>query len=149
MFLGNMASNISVLLVGASLVLHGAKAFVPVTSAPNNNNINKNNNLNRCQAGMITPLSSTKLCMSPPDRSRNGFSTRKNPLKFLRIYPRSSRNNKQRVFELQTAVATMTKKFDDGTEIKVDLHAQLHFGEKGYFQFYNDKQFDEKYDNVF
>ena len=133
-----MTSIVSVLLV-AAFALHEAEAFVPIT----NTHTLKNND-HHCQTGVIT-----KLCMSPPNRVRNGLSTRKTPLKFLRIRPRRSRNNKRRIFELQTAVATMTKKLDDGTEIKVDLHAQLHFGEKGYFQFYNDAQFDDEYDNVF
>mmetsp|Transcript_173 Transcript_173/g.254 ORF Transcript_173/g.254 Transcript_173/m.254 type:complete len:373 (-) Transcript_173:13-1131(-) len=137
-----MITNIGVLFV-AVLVLHRAKAFVPApTSSPRNH-------IHHHSSGLISSLSSTNLRMSPSNKSRNRFFTRKNPLKFLRIRPRRSRNNKQRTFELQTAVATLAKKLDDGTEIVVDLHAQLHFGEKGYFEFYNDKNFDEKYDNIF
>ena len=85
---------------------------------------------------------------------------RKTPLKYLRIKPKRSRNNKERVFELQTAVATMYKKQneeerqEDGrgcscSETEVDLHAQLHFGDEPYFQFYNHDSFQEKYNSVF
>mmetsp|Transcript_18727 Transcript_18727/g.22954 ORF Transcript_18727/g.22954 Transcript_18727/m.22954 type:complete len:553 (+) Transcript_18727:76-1734(+) len=92
---------------------------------------------------------STSFFMSPPDRSPVGFSTKKSPLKYIRIKPKSSRNNKSRQFELQPAVATLGKTMDDGTEITIDLHSQLHFGEESYFQFYNNVAFTNKYDSVF
>lgn len=95
---------------------------------------------------------SLTLSMSATDRSLTGFSSsgqKKSPLKFLRIKPKRSRNNKQRVFELQTAVATLGKKNADGNDVTIDLHAQLHFGESGYFEFYNDAAFVSNYDRVF
>ena len=86
--------------------------------------------------------------MSSNKRYSNQF--RKQKQKFLRIQPKNqSRNNKQRIFELQTAVATLSRKNDDGTEVVIDLHSQLHFGEEDYFKFYNDDAFVDNYDNVF
>lgn len=106
-----------------------------------------------------TSTSSTCLFMSQSDNSKPPkkvnlsptpfSSSRKATQKFLRIQPKRSRNNKRRVFELQTAVATLGKKNEDGTEVIIDLHAQLHFGEREYFQFYNNDVFVGKYDNVF
>ncbi len=68
------------------------------------------------------PSLETKLSMA-----RKGFSQRKSPMKYLRIQPKSLNRNKKkhRVFELQTAVTTLGKKLEDGTDIAIDLHAQV------------------------
>lgn len=74
---------------------------------------------------------SSILKMSNPSRSnfRMGLvnNNRKSPMKYLRILPKSTRRNrkKHRVFELQTAVTTLGKRLDDGTEVTIDLHAQV------------------------
>ena len=44
---------------------------------------------------------------------------------------------------MQTAVTTFQK--DD---ITIDLHAQLHFADPGYFEYYNSKEFSESLDHV-
>ena len=80
------------------------------------------------------------------------MTRKKSPIKYLRIKPKRSRNNKQRVFELQTAITTLVRKNNNnnGIEEVIDLHSQLHFGEEEYFQFYNDKnEFGKEYDQVF
>ena len=80
------------------------------------------------------------------------MTMKKSPIKYLRIKPKRSRNNKQRVFELQTAITTLVRKNNNnnGIEEVIDLHSQLHFGEEEYFQFYNDdNEFGKEYDQVF
>lgn len=73
----------------------------------------------------------------------------KENMKYLRIQPRNVRGNR-RVFELQTAVTTLSKILPNGEASTIDLHSQLHFGDDSYFDFYNDeKTFGSKYDNIF
>jgi hypothetical protein len=142
------------LAVVALICWHPAQvlAFIPSTTSNGNNNNGSRHGTSSNPSSIRTGTSTnsnSSLLMSLPNSSRTAFSTRKTPLKFLRIQPKRSRNKKQRVYELQTAVATMGKILEDGTEVTIDLHSQLHFGRKGYFQFYNDKSFGDKYDNVF
>jgi len=71
------------------------------------------------------------------------------PTKYIRVQPRNVRGNR-RIFELQTAVGTLTKTFPNGEICNVDLHAMLHFGDYDYFHFYNNQQaFGNKYEKVF
>ena len=73
----------------------------------------------------------------------------KENVKYLRIQPRNVRGNR-RVFELQTAVTTLSKILPNGDTSTVDLHSQLHFGDDLYFDFYNDEEaFGSNYDNIF
>lgn len=149
-----MDKIIYITLTVTALSWNISEAFTFTNTASNNYNNNgySNKYLSHVirDTQSISTRTSTCLSMSSPNRPRVGFpSTRKAPLKYLRIQPRRSRNNKQRIFELQTAVATMSKKLEDGSEVTIDLHAQLHFGENNYFQFYNDKAFGDKYDNIF
>lgn len=76
-----------------------------------------------------------------------GIGNKKNS-KYIRIQPRNVRGNR-RVFELQTAVTTLSKTLPNGGTATVDLHSQLHFGDDSYFQFYNEKEFQDKYNQVF
>jgi hypothetical protein len=48
------------------------------------------------------------------------------------------------MWQMQTAVTT----FQRGKNETVELHAQLHFGDKEYFDFYNSPEFQEPLDNV-
>lgn len=91
--------------------------------------------------------------------NENGSTARSYPLprhrrernrpKFIRIQPRNSRGNR-RVFELQTAVTTLSKTMLNGEKTVIDLHSMIHFGEESYFSFYNDhRAFGSKYQKAF
>ena len=56
------------------------------------------------------------------------------PKKFIRLLSRTSRGNNHQCFDLQTAVTTFQKK--NGNE-RIDLHAQIHFGTRNYFEYMN------------
>jgi len=72
----------------------------------------------------------------------------KNLIKYIRIQPRNARGNR-RIFELQTAVITLSKVLSNGETDTIDLHSQLHFGDEPYFDWYNNEAFRSKYDNIF
>lgn len=145
-----IATSSAFLLLGSS-----CRAFVPVSLNHNGEAVAScpyANTVATANTGTSSRINSClTISMSAAEMPRVGFSSsqKKSPMKFLRIKPKRSRNNKQRVFELQTAVATLGKKNQDGTDVTIDLHAQLHFGEDGYFQFYNDEAFVNNYDKVF
>jgi hypothetical protein len=88
-------------------------------------------------------------------RPRNTFHQNKtfqsnlnNKLKYIRINRKKKRGNRD-VFELQTAVATLSKDIGNGEMSIIDLHSQLHFGDEEYFSFYNADSFDQVYEKVF
>lgn len=87
------------------------------------------------------------LCMIP-DRQRGSRIGNNNNIKYIRIQPRNVRGNR-RVFELQTAVTTLSKILPNGETATVDLHSQLHFGDESYFDWYNHEAFGSKYDTIF
>lgn len=66
---------------------------------------------------------------------------------FIRLQSRTVRGSRQ-LFELQTAVTTFSKVDKNGESQTIDLHAQLHFGEQDYFEYYNSKEFSSLYDAV-
>jgi len=55
---------------------------------------------------------------------------------FVRLRPRSIRGER-RCIELQTSVTTLTRETRDGRTENVQLHAQIHFGTREYFDYYN------------
>jgi hypothetical protein len=58
-------------------------------------------------------------------------------------YLRWNKDNTDSFWKMQTAVTT----FQRGNQM-VELHAQLHFGDEDYFNFYNSADFDQKHDSV-
>lgn len=104
----------------------------------------------RPRATLNHALTRTRMNMvsSIPTSPNTSGRTNKN-MKYIRIQPRNVRGNR-RIFELQTAVATLAKKLPNGETSVIDLHSQLHFGDDSYFNFYNDEEaFGTKYDNIF
>mmetsp|Transcript_4846 Transcript_4846/g.5615 ORF Transcript_4846/g.5615 Transcript_4846/m.5615 type:complete len:447 (+) Transcript_4846:182-1522(+) len=55
---------------------------------------------------------------------------------FVRLLPRSIRGGRQCI-ELQTSVTTFERELKDGQRECVQLHAQIHFGTRNYFDYYN------------
>ena len=74
-------------------------------------------------------------------------SQRSSSNQFLRIQSRTVRGSRQ-WFDLQTAVMTFSRMNENGEWQMIDLHAQLHFGEQDYFDFYNSKDFASLYDSI-
>ena len=113
-----MKITIVSLLVG----LEGTNAFI----APNLKRTLFNSRVNRGTVG-IQNVPNVILSASKNRSGRMGFTRRKSPLKYLRILPKRTNRNKkkQRSFELQTAVTTLGKRLEDGTEVLIDLHAQV------------------------
>lgn len=77
---------------------------------------------------------------TPPPR---GLSS----LPYLRIQKRG------RHYDVQTAVTTFQKAASSHdvkgqSKTTVDLHAQVHFGDASYFQYFNDDTFNARYDSV-
>jgi hypothetical protein len=81
-------------------------------------------------------------------KSRARSNGSKKNAKYIRIQPRNVRGNR-RTFELQTAVTTISKTLLNGDTSTIDLHSQLHFGDDSYFKFYNEDDFQSKYDQIF
>jgi hypothetical protein len=67
--------------------------------------------------------------------------------KYIRLVPRTVRGSRQ-CFDLQTAVTLFQRITPQGETQQVDLHAQLHFGDKDYFEYYSSGEFEERYDGV-
>lgn len=113
-----MKITIVSLLIG----LEGTYAFIVPNHKRNIFNAGVNRGALESQNG-----SNIKLSASSNRSGRMGFTRRKSPLKYLRILPKSTSRNKkkQRSFELQTAVTTLGKRLEDGTEVLIDLHAQV------------------------
>ena len=80
--------------------------------------------------------------------TNDGFtsSNRNDQDRFIRI--RKGEGDHGRTFELQTCVRRFSRREPDGSITNVDLHAQVHFGDQKYFQFYNSEKFESQYDNV-
>jgi len=85
------------------------------------------------------------------DRNFNQFQS--SPLsRYLRIKPVEI--NGKRFFLFQTAIQTFEKQIIDqesgkSKTVTLDLHAQVHFGDHQYFEFYNSAdQFSSRYDRV-
>jgi len=92
-------------------------------------------------------------------RDSTNFSSL-SPTKYIRIQPRMIRRGNRRIFELQTAVVTMTKTrivpsntttnigggADKIVSSSIDLHSMLHFAEEDYFQFYNQDEQQQQQD---
>lgn len=58
-------------------------------------------------------------------------------------YLRWNKDNTDNFWKMQTKVTT----FQRGNQT-VELHAQLHFGDEDYFNYYNSADFDQKYESV-
>lgn len=67
--------------------------------------------------------------------------------KYIRLVPRTVRGSRQ-CFDLQTAVTLFQRITPQGETQQVDLHAQLHFGDKDYFEYYSSGEFEKRYDGV-
>jgi hypothetical protein len=67
--------------------------------------------------------------------------------KFIRLLPRTVRGSRQ-CFELQTAVTTFERVTPEGDKELVELHAQLHFGDHDYFEYFSSDEFLSKNDRV-
>ena len=67
--------------------------------------------------------------------------------KYIRLVPRTVRGSRK-CFDLQTAVTTFERITPKGEKQQVDLHAQLHFGDKDYFDYYCSGEFEKRYDGV-
>ena len=67
--------------------------------------------------------------------------------KYVRLVPRTVRGSRQ-CFEVQTAMTTFERTLPEGGKQQVDLHAQLHFGDQDYFDYYNSDEFGSQYDGV-
>lgn len=78
--------------------------------------------------------------------SENTVSLGSDP-KYIRLVPRTVRGSRQ-CFDVQTAVTTFERITSQGEKEQVDLHAQLHFGEKNYFAYYSSNEFGKNYDGV-
>lgn len=65
----------------------------------------------------------------------------------VRLRARSLRGSRRR-FELQTAVTTFRMNRPSGEVTSLDLHAMVHFGDSSYFDYYDSRGFEEKYDRV-
>lgn len=74
-------------------------------------------------------LMSTRSTSAPPD--------------FVRI--RTTRGNRQQILDLETAITTLVRNTDGK---RVELHAQIHFGSKEYFEYYNSREFSNRVDRV-
>ena len=114
------------------------------------------------KAFLHRPPLSTPLFCNHKWKSRNDNSPQlraaqsNNPLddepkhqKYLRIQSRHTGEGKRKV-DFQTAIVTMSKTAPDtGDTILIDLHAQCHFGDKAYFDYFNDQhRFTDQYDRV-
>ena len=79
----------------------------------------------------------------------NMYSSR-NSLPYVRIQKRG------RHFDVQTAITTFEKKYNvedyptgnHERTLSVDLHAQIHFGDSSYYEYFNDERFASSYDKV-
>ena len=81
---------------------------------------------------------------------RSSFNAERSSLpsnQFVRIQSRTCLGSRQ-CFELQTAVTSFTKVNEEGKRQSIDLHAQLHFGEKDYFDYFNTEEFSSSYDSI-
>lgn len=67
--------------------------------------------------------------------------------KFIRLLPRTVRGSRQ-CFELQTAVTTFERVTPEGDKEQVELHAQLHFGDHDYFEYFRSDEFLSRKDWV-
>jgi len=69
--------------------------------------------------------------------------------KYLRIQSRTIGEGKRKV-DFQTAIVTMIKNVPETNHTYfIDLHSQCHFGDKAYFEFFNDqRRFTDTYDRV-
>jgi hypothetical protein len=79
--------------------------------------------------------------------SSNNYKSEFPNSRFIRIQPRRSRGSRQS-FELQTAVVRFERSNRKGAKERVDLHAQVHYGNDEYFDYYNSHEFNKIYDNV-
>jgi len=149
-----------------SLNAHHQQSFIPLPSNKHKLQPHHPNNYSRSsEFRKSTLLNSSKdleFIKSPKSRGNSNSVPFKfnvpdfsNPqtsaTRFLRIKP-TIKNGKRR-FELQTATQTFEKKILRSSGIaetvNVDLHAQVHFGDKDYFAYYNDpNQFSSRYDRV-
>ena len=93
---------------------------------------------------LLRPCSQTRtrLRYSPDDFSSVGPDS-----KYIRLIPRTVRGSRQ-CFEVQTAVASFERMSPSGSKEQVDLHAQLHFGEHHYFDYYNTNEFGDRYNGI-
>jgi hypothetical protein len=91
--------------------------------------------LNRCNHNIISSKTSLHAQRRDPASANQ----------FIRLQSRTVRGSRQS-FELQTAVTTFSRVDENGESQTIDLHAQLHFGEQDYFDYYNSKEFSSLYD---
>ena len=69
--------------------------------------------------------------------------------RFIRIQKKDTfGTGKNDSFDLQTCVRRYSRRNSNGSVTFVDLHAQVHFGEKEYFDYYNSEEFSSKYNYV-
>mmetsp|Transcript_26330 Transcript_26330/g.77844 ORF Transcript_26330/g.77844 Transcript_26330/m.77844 type:complete len:570 (-) Transcript_26330:299-2008(-) len=69
------------------------------------------------------------------------------PERHIRLLPRSLRGDRRK-FDVQTAVTSYSKTLPDGSEVTVDLHAQIHVGDRAYYGYYSDPDFTNQHDRV-
>mmetsp|Transcript_23444 Transcript_23444/g.36117 ORF Transcript_23444/g.36117 Transcript_23444/m.36117 type:complete len:504 (+) Transcript_23444:150-1661(+) len=112
-----------------------------------------------CTSSRLHPSenTSTSLSVAQSFDDKNGFndvvmrsknqSTNSKDDRYLRIR-RAANSNK---VELQTCIQRFTRREPDGTVSTVDLHAQVHFGDPEYFEYFNGENTAfarKKYDEV-
>lgn len=88
-----------------------------------------------------------QMASDPPSGRPQRVPKRASPSRHIRLRPRSLRGDRRK-FDIQTAITTYTKMLPDGSEAKVDLHAQIHVGERSYYDYYSDPEFEREYDRV-
>lgn len=73
----------------------------------------------------------------------------KNGASYIRWGTRSSTETSSDIWELQTAVTTFERINPDTKKPeKVELHAQVHYGDRDYFDYYNTPEFTQQQDEV-
>lgn len=89
---------------------------------------------------------SLRMASNPLEPQR--IPKRASPSRHIRLRPRALRGDRRK-FDVETAVTTYAKILPDGSEVTVDLHAQIHVGEGSYFGYYSDPElFTGRYDRV-
>lgn len=133
-------SNVA-LLVG-SLLLPSATGFVTPQSA-------SQPPLKVAPAPRMTSTRSGSIVLKSAVAIDQDTTLTNNGASYIRWGTRSSTETSSDIWELQTAVTTFERINPDTKKAeKVELHAQVHYGDRDYFNFYNTPEFTEQQDEV-
>jgi len=123
-------------LLMSSLLLTSATGFVLPQSAP------------RSQL-RVGPAPSASILLQSAVAADQDATLTNNGGSYIRWGTRSSTATSSDIWELQTAVTTFQRINPETSKPeKVELHAQVHYGDHEYFDYYNSPQFTKQQDEV-